>query len=98
MSQLFVLQYHYTSDYMEKRDACRAAHLSRIAQAVKEGRILAAGVLPKEPSALIVFRADSESEVLAFGRDDPYMTDGLIKSMDAEPWMVAVGVDALVAP
>ncbi len=94
----FVLTYHYVKDYMQRRDAFRAEHLARVRQAVDEGRILAAGVLPEEPSALIVFYAESAEAARAFAEGDPYFKGGLISSYEVSDWVVAAGVDALVHP
>ena len=60
--------------------------------------VLAVGVLPESLSALIVCYANSADEVRAFAKDDPYNHAGLITSFEVEPWMVAVGLPAIVKP
>lgn len=94
----FVLTYHYVKDYMARRDAYRAEHLARIQKAVDDGFILGAGVLPKEPSALIVCYAQSIDEVRAFAENDPYNKAGLIASYEADDWVVAAGIPNLLTP
>lgn len=94
----FALTYHYVKDYMARREVCRAQHLARIQEAVDRGRILAAGVLPKEPGALIVFYAESIDEVLDFAENDPYNKAGLIAAYQADEWLVAAGAPAVVDP
>lgn len=94
----FVLTYHYVEDYMARRDAFRAEHLARISSALEQGRILAAGVLPQGPRALIVFYADSADEVKAFAEGDPYYKAGLIASFEIDDWALAAGVSELLNP
>lgn len=96
--QHFVLVYHYVSDYMARRDAVRPQHLARIGKAIKEGRILVAGVLPDEPAALIVFYTENADEVHVFAQSDPYNAAGLIDSYEVRPWTVAAGVEDFVHP
>ncbi len=96
--QHFVLTCRYVDDYMARRDAYRAEHLARLQKAVDDGFVLAAGVLPESLSALIVCYANSADEVRAFAKDDPYNHAGLITSFEVEPWMVAVGLPAIVKP
>lgn len=96
--QHFVLTYRYVDDYMARRDAYRAEHLARLQKAVDDGFVLAVGVLPESLSALIVCYANSADEVRAFAKDDPYNHAGLITSLEVEPWMVAVGLPAIVKP
>ena len=79
-------------------DAYRAEHLARLQKAVDDGFVLAVGVLPESLSALIVCYANSADEVRAFAKDDPYNHAGLITSFEVEPWMVAVGLPAIVKP
>lgn len=98
MAKHFLLQYRYTEDYMQKRGAYRTEHLERIRREVDAGRILAAGVLPEGPSAVLVFYVEDAGEVGAFAENDPYMAAGLIKSYDVSPWLVAAGIDAFVNP
>ena len=83
---------------MARREAYRAEHLARLQKAVDDGFVLAVGVLPESLSALIVCYANSAEEVLAFGIDDRYIHGGLITSFEVEPWMVAVGLPAIVKP
>ena len=92
------LTYRYVDDYMARRDAYRAEHLARLQKAVDDGFVLAVGVLPESLSALIVCYANSADEVRAFAKDDPYNHAGLITSFEVEPWMVAVGLPAIVKP
>ena len=96
--QHFVLTYRYVDDYMARRDAYRAVHLARLQKAVDDGFVLAVGVLPESLSALIVCYANSAHVVRAFAKDDPYNHAGLITSYEVEPWMVAVGLPAIVKP
>lgn len=86
----FVLIYNYVEDYMARRDAYRAE--------VEVGRILAAGVLPEGPRALLICYADSSDAVRAFALGDPYYKAGLIASFEVSDWMVAAGVPQLVQP
>ncbi len=96
--QHFVLTYHYVSDYMQQRDAFRAEHLARIAKLVKESKILAAGVTPEEPGAVLIFFTDAEDEVRRFAEGDPYFMNGLIASYEVNRWLLGDGIDAILHP
>lgn len=98
MKKHYVLIYHYVADYMARRNAFRAEHLARIQQKVDEGFVLGAGVLPKEPAALILCYADSSAEVEDFAKNDPYYKAGLIASFEVDEWAAAAGLPELLHP
>ena len=50
-----------------------------------------AGAFDPPDGALLVFRAESASEVEAFARADPYVRNGLVTSWRVRPWTVVVG-------
>ncbi len=84
-----MLFYDYVADIVERRAEHRPAHLAHLGEYRQDGRVVAAGALGDPPSgAAIVFRADSEDEVAAFVRADPYVVAGLVTSWRVVPWTV----------
>ena len=90
----FALLYEVVPDYVQRRQAFRAAHLALAERFAKEGKLLLGGAFDPPDGALLVFRAESAAEVEAFVRQDPYVANGLVTSWRVRPWTVVVGKDA----
>jgi uncharacterized protein YciI len=83
------LSYEYVGDILERRAPHREAHLARIDEGVRDGRIVMAGATGDPPSgALIVFADVGEEAVRAWADDDPYVTAGLVTERRVTPWTV----------
>jgi uncharacterized protein YciI len=83
------LSYDYVEDVLERRGPHREAHLARIDEGVREGRIVMAGATGDPPAgALIVFADVGEDAVRAWADEDPYVTAGLVTAMRVTPWTV----------
>lgn len=79
-------------DYVARRTAFRDQHLSLACEAHARGELLLAGALADPiDGALLIFRANDAKVVEEFVRNDPYVTNGLVKSWDIRPWTVVVG-------
>ena len=89
----FVLRYdQVVDDYVNRRAAFRAEHLSLMAQSRERNEVLMAGAVGDPPDgALIVFRGDSPDVAARFAERDPYVTNGLVLSWRVQPWHVVVG-------
>lgn len=91
----FLLFYDVSADYLERRVQFRAQHLSLAWEFVDRGRLLLGGALA-EPvdQAVLLFHADSPSEVEEFVRRDPYVENGLITSWRIRQWVTVAGDQA----
>jgi uncharacterized protein YciI len=83
----FALFYDVVDDFLARRAALRAEHLTHAQRARDRGHLLLAGALA-EPAdrALLVFRAGDRSIVEDFARQDPYVTRGLVTRWQVRPW------------
>ncbi|MFB4350765.1 YciI-like protein [Microbacterium sp. CR_7] len=91
-----ILEYTYVDDYLDRRDALRAAHLEKAWAAVGSGDLLLGGAVGDGPyTALLIFTGeDPLSAARAFAEADPYVTGGLVLSWEARPWTTVVGNSA----
>ena len=90
----FALSYDTVDDFVERRKPFRQAHLAAIDAAYADHRLVLAGAL-KPSGALLVFLADTASEVEQFVRADPYVTGGLVTNWRIQEWAVVVGEHAV---
>ena len=88
----YVLIYHLTDNYLERRPAFRAQHLQLAVDAQDRGELVLGGAY-SDPAdtALLVFRADSRAVIENFVNSDPYVKNGLIKQWEIRPWTVVIG-------
>jgi uncharacterized protein YciI len=91
----FALFYDTVDDFAERRLTYRPSHLSLIDAAYRDGSLVLAGALKPADGALLVFRTDDVSEVEAFARRDPYVTNGLVREWRVREWAVVVGEGAV---
>ena len=70
-----------------KRPLYREAHLQRLAQWVRQGKVILAGPLRDKTGSLIVLEAESLEEVQAFAQNDPYMINGVFQEVTIHPFM-----------
>jgi uncharacterized protein YciI len=88
----YILFYKADADYIEKRTPFRPEHLALATKYKDEGKIIMAGALadPADGSA-IVFKTDSLADVEEFAKNDPYVTNGVVKEWNIRPWNVVIG-------
>lgn len=88
----YVLIYHLTADYLERRPAFRAEHLQLAADAQGRGELVLGGAF-SDPAdtALLVWRAADKSVVEHFVNHDPYVKNGLVARWEIRPWTVVIG-------
>lgn len=91
----FVLSYELKPDYLARRAAFRAEHLTLARAAVLRGELLLGGAL-SEPTdrALLVFTGPGPERALAFAHADPYVREGLVERFRVQPWTTVVGAEA----
>lgn len=88
----FLLMYGYVPDMAERRQPHRPAHLEYAKKAHAEGRLsFAAAMADPIDGAVLIVRAESESEVYQLVAGDPYVTAGLVRSATVREIAVAVG-------
>jgi uncharacterized protein len=88
----FALFYDVVEDFVARRQAHRAEHLSMALAAHTRGELVLAGALA-EPAdgALLVFRCVDRSVAEDFARRDPYVRAGLVTRWTVRPWSVVIG-------
>lgn len=88
----YLLTYHYTDDYLEKRGQFRDAHLCHAWAAQQRGHVILAGAAGDPPDcAVLVFDCDSAAIIEQFVQADPYYLNGLVRSYRIQPWTTVVG-------
>ena len=89
---LWVLEYDYVDDYLERRQPFRQGHLALAREAHQRGELRYAGTLDDPVTgALLVFEADDASAAEDFVRADPYVGNGVVREWRIRPWNVVVG-------
>jgi uncharacterized protein YciI len=87
----YILFYKADADYIEKRAPYRPEHLALATKYKEDGKIVMAGAFadPADGSA-IVFKADTIAEVEEFAKNDPYVTNGVVKDWHIRQWTVVI--------
>lgn len=88
----YVLIYHLSPQYLEKRGAYRNEHLQLAWKAHQSGDLVLGGAL-QDPAdkAYLLFKGDSPLAAENFAKGDPYVKNGLIERWEVRPWMTVVG-------
>mgnify|MGYP000868113600 CR=1 FL=1 len=90
----YLLTYHYTDDYLERRGALRAAHLALAQEAVARGDLLLGGALEPAEQAMLLFQGETGAAAQAFAAADPYVAQGLVTGWTVRKWITVVGEHA----
>lgn len=93
----YLLIYELAPDYLARRAAFRAEHLTLAWAAHERGELVLGGALA-EPAdgAVLFFQGDSPAIAEAFARADPYVRNGLVRDWRVRPWTTVVGREATV--
>lgn len=90
----YILFYDLVDNVIEARAPYREEHLSRAADALKQGFLVMGGALADPPDkGVLVFRADDKAAVEEFARNDPYVINGVVTDWSVRQWMVVVPED-----
>jgi len=91
----YLLIYHLTPDYLERRPLFRADHLALAWEAADRGELLLGGAV-EDPldQALLLFAGDTPEVAEAFARADPYVANGLVARWTVRRWATVVGEGA----
>jgi uncharacterized protein len=85
--RIYMLQYQYVDNMLERRGPHRDAHLAHIQSQRDQGHIVMAGALGDPPTGgAIVFRGVGPDSIEGFVNDDPYMQAGLITDWRVQFW------------
>lgn len=83
----FATTYRYVADSADARDVARPAHRAYLADLTAEGKVLLSGPhVGTEPSALLVFQADSAADVRTLTDQDPFVLEGLVAEITVLEW------------
>lgn len=74
-------------DGEEKRKIYRPAHLARLEDLARQGRVVLAGPLTDKTGSLIIIEADSLAEAQAVADSDPYTEHGVFARVEVHPFM-----------
>ncbi len=88
----YLLTYHFVDDYAERRTAFRGVHLELAWAAQARGDLVLAGAL-NDPmdTGLLLFIGEAPEAAEVFARNDPYVTNGLVKNWTVRQWVTVVG-------
>jgi len=91
----YLLFYEAGDDYVERRAPYRAAHLALAREAVARGELVLGGALAgPADGAVLLFRGASPEVASRFARNDPYVTNGVVRSWRVREWTTVVGPEA----
>ena len=90
---IFVIEATYGPDAAVRRPPVRAEHLTRIAELIREGRVIEAGGCTDFSTAILLVRAATEEDALALIRDDVYVKCGVLVSFTAKPFGRVVPIE-----
>ncbi|AYA02878.1 hypothetical protein BEN74_08470 [Acinetobacter sp. WCHAc010034] len=91
---LFVVTCTDNEGTVEKRLAVRPQHLARLEKLDAEGRLIAAGAMPKDPAnpqagfygSTIIADFDSREALDAWLQDEPFLQAGIYGQIDVKPF------------
>lgn len=92
---VFAAQYTYTED-TAARDQHRPAHRTYLGGLADDGTLVASGPYGEDgqfAGALLLLRAGSAEEVHTLLRDDPFMEQGLVESLQVREWTLVLGAE-----
>jgi uncharacterized protein len=93
----YLLFYEVVSDYVERRQPLREAHLAAAKAAVARGELVLGGALADPvDGALLLFSGDSPEVAARFAAADPYVAAGLVRSWHVREWTTVIGPGAAV--
>lgn len=95
-AKLYVLQYDYVENALEKRQPHRQAHLALINKEVEKGNVVLAGAVDNPPTGgLLILRNLTRENIEQLVKQDPYVINGVVKKYSIKPYMAITG-DALL--
>jgi uncharacterized protein YciI len=94
--KLYILQYEYVKNVLEKRAPYRQDHLTHFGKQVQSGNVILGGAVDNPPTgALMIFRTIKSDEIEEFAQQDPYVINGIVTKYTIKPYIAVMG-DALL--
>lgn len=88
----YLLFYDVASDYGERRQTHRSAHLKLAWDAAARGELVLGGALADPPGgAVLLFKGASRDVAEDFARADPYVVNGLVADWRVHEWVTVAG-------
>lgn len=88
----YLLSYDVVPDYLTRRGAHRAEHLSLARAAHARGELVLGGATGDPvDGALLLFKGEGPDVAERFAAADPYVTNGLVTRWRVRPWTTVVG-------
>ena len=78
----FALTYEVVDDFVNKRTPFRPSHLKEVRDSHARGELVMAGALGEPAGALLIFRAADRTTAENFAKADPYVKEGLVKTLE----------------
>jgi len=90
--KLYIVQYEYVENVLEKRAPYREAHLAHAGKQLQNGNLILGGALDHPPTgALLIFRNLKPDEIEPFIKQDPYVINGIVTKYTIKPYIAVVG-------
>ena len=86
----YVVNYRYAAESTEL-DAIRPVHREWLKQLLNSGILLASGPMIDQPTALLIFKADSLEQLAALLDNDPFDIAGFIGEREIVEWNPVFG-------
>jgi uncharacterized protein YciI len=90
---VYLVEVPYTPEAPDRRPPLRPAHVTRIANLLREGRLVVAGGCADFSKAVLLVRAGSEDEAIAVIEEDVYTAGGVWHSPTARAFGRVVPVE-----
>jgi uncharacterized protein YciI len=88
----YLLFYEVVDDYLSRRAEFRDAHLELGWKASERGELVLGGAFANPvDGALLLFKGESAEAAENFARNDPYVTNGLVKRWYVREWTTVAG-------
>jgi len=88
----YLLIYELAPDYLDRRGAFRAEHLSLARAAHGRGELKLGGALANPADrAILLFAGESPAVAERFAREDPYVRNGRVTGWTVREWTTVVG-------
>ncbi len=94
--KLYILQYDYVENALEKRAPYREAHLAVFEKQAQNGNMILGGAINHPPTgAVIVFRNLTVDDIEQFVQQDPYVINGIVTKYTIQPYIAVTGDTSL---
>ena len=94
--KLYIVQYEFAGDVLEKRKPYRQAHLELLNKQAQSGKLVIGGAVDLPPTGgLMVIRDMKPDEIEKFVQEDPYVSNGVVVKYTIKPYIAVVGDDVL---